>query len=95
MCYIRQEKWTRRLMMRRLIDAEALLEKLKGTPRYFDVKHDIEEMPTAYDVEKVVAEIEKLSIYVDISNPTSPIRHEVCAIHPNKAIEIVRKGKVE
>ncbi len=41
----------------RLIDADALLEKMKQTNRYFDVKFDIDSQPTAYDVEKVVAEI--------------------------------------
>ena len=30
----------------RLIDADAFLEKMKRTSRYFDVKFDIEEMPT-------------------------------------------------
>lgn len=33
--------------MPRYIDADELLERMKRTPRYFDVKHDIEEMPTA------------------------------------------------
>lgn len=33
-------------MGQRLIDADALLEKMKRTSRYFDVKFDIEEMPT-------------------------------------------------
>lgn len=31
----------------RYIDADALLERMKRTPRYFDLKFDIEEMPTA------------------------------------------------
>ena len=30
----------------RLIDVDAFLEKIKRTSRYFDVKFDIEEMPT-------------------------------------------------
>ena len=30
----------------RLIDVDAFLEKMKCTSRYFDVKFDIEEMPT-------------------------------------------------
>ena len=30
----------------RLIDADALLEKMKGTDRYFMIKFDIEEAPT-------------------------------------------------
>ena len=31
---------------KRLIDADALLEKMKRTSRYFDVLFDVEEMPT-------------------------------------------------
>ena len=31
---------------KRLIDADAFLEKMKRTSRYFDVKFDIDEMPT-------------------------------------------------
>ena len=31
---------------KRLIDADALLEKMKRTSRYFDVVFDVEEMPT-------------------------------------------------
>lgn len=30
----------------RLIDADALLEKMKQTYRYFDIKFDVEEAPT-------------------------------------------------
>lgn len=30
----------------RLIDADALLESIKGTQRYFDLKFDIESAPT-------------------------------------------------
>ena len=33
--------------MSRYIDADLLLEKLKSTPRYFNVKFDIENAPTA------------------------------------------------
>ena len=32
--------------MCRLIDADAFLEKMKRTSRYFDVVFDVEEMPT-------------------------------------------------
>ena len=52
--------------MARYIDADALLEKMKKTNRYFDVKFDIEEMPTANvapraDVAReIFEEIEKL-----------------------------------
>ena len=38
---------------KRLIDANALLDKLIKTSRYFDVKFDIEEAPTVDAVEVV------------------------------------------
>ena len=38
---------------RRLIDANAFLEKMKRTSRYFDVVFDVEEMPTVDAVEVV------------------------------------------
>ena len=38
---------------KRLIDADALLEKMKRTSRYFDVVFDVEEMPTVDAVEVV------------------------------------------
>ena len=39
--------------MMRLIDADAFLEKMKRTSRYFDVVFDVEEMPTVDAVEVV------------------------------------------
>ncbi len=36
----------------RLIDADALLNKLKGTQRYFDAKFDINEAPTIIPASK-------------------------------------------
>ena len=38
---------------KRLIDVDALLEKMKRTSRYFDVLFDVEEMPTVDAVEVV------------------------------------------
>ena len=38
---------------KRLIDANAFLEKMKRTSRYFDVVFDVEEMPTVDAVEVV------------------------------------------
>ena len=38
---------------KRFIDANALLEKMKRTSRYFDVLFDVEEMPTVDAVEVV------------------------------------------
>ena len=37
----------------RLIDADAFIEKMKRTSRYFDVVFDVEEMPTVDAVEVV------------------------------------------
>ena len=37
----------------KLIDADAFLEKMKRTSRYFDVVFDVEEMPTVDAVEVV------------------------------------------
>ena len=39
--------------VKRLIDADAFLEKMKRTSRYFDVVFDVEEMPTVDAVEVV------------------------------------------
>ena len=36
----------------RLIDAGALLERLKGTARYFDLKYDIVNAPTIIEAEE-------------------------------------------
>ena len=50
----------------------------------------IEKMPTAYDIDKVVNELEKATQYIKIDGkPTS-----VKAIHPVQAIEIVKQGDV-
>lgn len=43
----------------RLIDADALIEDLKGSLFYADSIPFVEEAPTAYDIEKVVEELEK------------------------------------
>ena len=44
--------------MARYIDVDAFLEKMKKTDRYFDVKFDIEEMPTADVVPKSEVAVE-------------------------------------
>ena len=45
--------------MAEFIEKCALLEKLKRTPRYFDVKADIEEMPTVTEAEIMAKEFGK------------------------------------
>lgn len=85
--------------MGRLIDADALLQDIRENMPNYEVKKDfllfVHAQPTAYDVDAVVAELKNETQYVDLSNPSSKVRFEVKAIHPQKAIEIVRKGGVE
>ena len=45
--------WKKTASEKRLIDADAFLEKMKRTSRYFDVVFDVEEMPTVDAVEVV------------------------------------------
>lgn len=84
----------------RLIDADALSEYIQeelkqDRPVYFKIKNIqrfIEDMPTAYDVEKVVAELD------DILNKSEKYFNDfsqgqvLAYLH---AIDIVRKGGVE
>ena len=66
----------------------------RGNCDYFIVDK-IEELCNSnnvYDVDKVVAELKKATQYVDLSNPSSKVRCEVKAIHPQKAIDIVKSG---
>ena len=48
---------------KRLIDADAFLEKMKRTSRYFDVALDVEEMPTVDAVEVVRCQDCKFGIH--------------------------------
>lgn len=89
--------------MGRLIDADALIQKIwekhKETEEYYDIFVDdmkdvfrgvvatVEEQPTAYDVEKVVAELEKDS-YEEYCSCCEIVRLK-------NAIDIIRKGGIE
>ena len=84
----------------RLIDADALIEAMKKTeseyenamtcPSWWSAFNVISEQQTAYDIDKVVEELEKATQYIKINGkPTS-----VKAIHPVQAIEIVKQGDV-
>ena len=84
--------------MGRLIDADALIEQIKShdditLDRYSElaVVRMIREQPTAYDVEKVVAELDEQSIRVGIRGIDG--NHDILSLLPT--IEIVRKGSVE
>lgn len=76
----------------RLIDADCLnfegqhynKSQMKAILDFVDAQ------PTALDIDKVVSELEKATQYIKIDGkPTS-----VKAIHPEQAIEIVKRGGV-
>lgn len=79
----------------RLIDADALIEAMKKTeseyenamtcPSWWSAFNVISEQPTAYDIDKVVAELEKLK------NEKTMGSHKVMI---KEAIEIVKQGCV-
>ena len=97
--------------MGRLIDADLLIEKLKRASIFEKITNAedknvfeiIEDIPTAYDVEKVVAELAKEEL--DNSSAQAEAQSGMCGNMANyycgnkdaygKAIEIVRKGGVE
>jgi len=85
--------------MGRLIDADALCKRLREIYDGYmldegccpiEFESLVDEQPTAYDTEKVVAELEeRKGTYFDGE------RCEGTVIKINKAIEIVRKGGAE
>ena len=85
--------------MGRLIDADAFIEYVN---RRFDLCSDelrmmIEEQPTAYDVEKVVAELESKRDYRELTNYYGDVIgvRNIDTIKIDKAIDIVKRGGVE
>ena len=77
--------------MSRLIDADKLIEDVlnsmptgsaRGVFRAF-----IEEQPTAFDVDKIVEQLEKESYYIDIETDRE-------VVNLNEAIEIVKAGEI-
>ena len=76
-----------------LISRSKVIDVLKETGIIVDndlghlVVEEIERIPTAYDVEKVMEQLEDASVYDDVD--------DVFVIREYKAIEIVRKGGVE
>lgn len=88
--------------MARLITEESVYEYLSNKFNEFDISifgnefagkilDGLGDIPTAYDVEKVVAELEKAKKYVTIDGKNTGLE----ALHPIQAIDIVRKGGVE
>ena len=86
----------------RLIDADALIEELEEKMfnsqsmcpviKITDVMSLIDEQPTAYDVEKVVAELDESSFLME---PRAEGHYADNGVFLDEAIKIVRKGGAE
>lgn len=90
--------------MGRLIDAGMFLDNLSGRLEsmkdYDAVKDVINNMPTAYDPEKVVKQLEKLKSLVPVNRVLDDIVNDKpkelgMLIAYEKAIEIVKGGEVD
>lgn len=89
----------------RLIDADALIEEMRKTeeecenamtcPSWWSALSVIEKQPTAYNVDKVVEELEMLSTEVKMILPFSKEAIETKEIASGDAIEIIRRGGVK
>nr|DAT90053.1 MAG TPA: hypothetical protein [Bacteriophage sp.] len=88
----------------RLIDADKLMgelhEALKGDCdlrkdyEFMGIDEFIENQPTAYDVDKVIEEIEEWTARINVINDNSGKVGQVDVIGSNKAIKIVEGGGV-
>lgn len=88
----------------RLIDADKLMgelhEALKGDCdlrkdyEFMGIDEFIENQPTAYDVDKVIEEIEEWTARINVINDKSGKIGQVDVIGSNKAIKIVEGGGV-
>ena len=88
--------------MGRLIDADALVGLIKANTMSNGTLINtnamvaiVEKMPTAYDVDKVVAELKQIEICPKCLNNINPV--SVCATFCDvgKRLEIVKRGGVE
>ena len=90
--------------MNRLIDADKLMgelhEALKGDCdlrkdyEFMGIDEFIEHQPTAYDVDKVIEEIEEWTARINVIIDKSGKAGQVDVIGSNKAIKIVEGGGV-
>ena len=78
--------------MSRLIDVDKLLEELREyhpLSLSYGILSDIEYFPTAYDVDKVVDQLENVS-FVDVDEEYADDGQRMLFLHD--AIEIVKRG---
>lgn len=87
-------KWG--VMMMRLIDADKInwdkAEDINGNPVYVLDKRDIDKEPTAYDVNKVIYELDRASDYYECDEQG---REHVQMVDLTDAIEIVEGGGID
>ena len=79
----------------RLIDVDKLFKTLNKLeiPFYADINNAINSQPTAYNVDKVVEQLEELKEWEDVDGKAYYTMSEKQVI--NKAIEIIRKGGID
>ena len=79
----------------RLIDIDKLFKTLNKLeiPFYADINNAINSQPTAYNVDKVVEQLEELKEWEDVDGKAYYTMSEKQVI--NKAIEIIRKGGID
>ena len=75
----------------RLINVDKLFKTLNKLeiPFYADINNAINSQPTAYNVDKVVEQLEEKSYYIDIETDSEEV------VNLNEAIEIVRSGGLD
>lgn len=71
----------------RLIDADALMDYCQNQNSKTISCNDIARFPTAYDVDKVVEQLEKASCYIE-----DGYGHAGHLVFTDEAIDIVRRG---
>lgn len=77
----------------RLIDADKAIYELGVEDEDIYCKYHIEEQPTAYDVDSVVKELEKMKPDIECFDDVEDF--EYALKRHNKYIEIVKKGGVK
>ena len=84
----------------RLIDADKLLNKIDaymcGSQDVMFVKELIKEQPTAFDVEKIVEQLEKSHFHTDATFDDDGYCNDDSeeVVNLNEAIEIVKAGEI-
>ena len=81
--------------MSRLIDVDKLLDELREyhpLSLSYGILSDIEYFPTAYDIDKVIEQLENVS-FVDVDEEYADDGQRMLFLHD--AIEIVKRGGAE